>query len=80
MNYHTLNQNLNANIDPIIVDRLRAMVLKSMEDLQAIEFDYNVQEVLVKKKRDRIETIEKEHNDTSFQLGNVTTQIALLDF
>jgi hypothetical protein len=33
MNYHTLNQNLNANIDPIIVDRLRAMVLKSMEDL-----------------------------------------------
>ncbi len=80
MNYHTLNQNLNANIDPIIVDRLRAMVLKSMEDLQAIEFDYNIQEVLVKKKRDRIETIEKEHNDTSFQLGNVTTQIALLDF
>ncbi len=34
----------------------------------------------MKKKRDRIETIEKEHNDTSFQLGNVTTQIALLDF
>ncbi len=80
MNYHTLNQNLNANINLIIVDRSRAMVLKSMEDLQAIEFDYNVQEVLVKKKRDRIETIEKEHNDTSFQLGNVTTQIALLDF
>ncbi len=33
MNYHTLNQNLSANIDPIIVDRSRAMVLKSMEDL-----------------------------------------------
>ncbi len=34
---------------------------------------------MVKRERDKVETIEKEHNETSFELGHLTPQIALLD-
>ncbi len=50
-----------------------------MEDFQVVEFDYKVQQILVKREHDKVETIEKEHNETSLELEHVTTQIALLD-
>jgi hypothetical protein len=42
MNCETLNHSLSANIDHVIVTKLRAMVLKSMEDLEVVEFEYKV--------------------------------------
>jgi len=42
VNYQTLNQNLSANTNLIIVARSKAMILTFVKDLQAIEFDYKV--------------------------------------
>ncbi len=79
VNCQTLSHNLSANTDRVIINKSRAVVLKSMKDLQVVEFEYKVHQVFVKRERDKVGTIEKEHNDTSLQLKNVTTQITLLD-
>ncbi len=49
VNCQTLSHNLSANIDHVIINKSRAVVLKSMKDLQVVEFEYKVYQVLVKR-------------------------------